>query len=449
MGKNEYNDKPFLELIYILLDHFIDRYAEVQSRYKNHPITYSHFGSRGYISRLIDQVLRYDPDFYKVILEKYKTEKIIKSNRKENSRSVLSQLLHIDSKIENYTDHYDEDEGYIATKNAEETIVGIVLSAIDRTMLKEGHIDKRAISANIQNVIADINTLLDGEAIEEDYLIGFAGFKTEEDVVVHFGDAVASPFNKSQSSYFFHQENIGLVARIKVLRKNGSVRLQSKRAESESDKLDFTSSIKKLAYEAQLALILTLSKEEEPFYAVIDGDCMLHVDGSIQRFIAYSSYYGHKTQKTQLTKKMAKKVSIKYLIITDRDLSSIKIAVNRLLKAICDRDDPDDVLLDAIMCWENIIGTENGGETVFRVCAATARLLSKKENDIKDLYEKMKAIYRDRSRLIHGNEKYKQDTTRIKQAVFYAVKLIDAVIENEEFLNKSSEERNEMAFSIQ
>lgn len=268
--------------------------------------------------------------------------------------------------------------------------------------------------------------------------------------MINFGETTAVPVSENFSYYFFHRKDIGLVIRGKITKKINSPELQSNWLEGKYTEQDFILNTRYFVRNAQLALILTLSKDNRPFYVAAEKDFVIGVGGYRKSFLKKPSFYPFKNSKNKdgvLTKKDCKKVSIKYLTITDRDLSSITVAINRLLSAVCDRDNPDDVLIDAVMCWENIIGVN--GETTFRVCAAAATLLSNNTNDTKMLFKSMKTIYSDRSNLVHGSSSYTQNTEHINQAVYYAAKLTNVVIENEDLLYSTSEERNEKALHIQ
>lgn len=82
------------------------------------------------------------------------------------------------------------------------------------------------------------------------------------------------------------------------------------------------------------------------------------------------------------------------------DLSHVSIAVDRLLRALWEPEWPDS-LIDAVIAWENLVGTTT--ETAFRVTAALARLCDDEPTTRLTTRKKLAAVYDARSRLVHGD----------------------------------------------
>jgi hypothetical protein len=80
---------------------------------------------------------------------------------------------------------------------------------------------------------------------------------------------------------------------------------------------------------------------------------------------------------------------------------SLQIGMRRLLKAAAERDDSVDVLVDAVVAWENLFGSVP--ETVFRVTGAMAILLEP-DDLVKraSVLKVLKNLYNHRSKLVHG-----------------------------------------------
>ncbi len=75
----------------------------------------------------------------------------------------------------------------------------------------------------------------------------------------------------------------------------------------------------------------------------------------------------------------------------------------RLLGATTERLDMLDAFVDAIVCWENLLGTGEG-EVTFRVSAAMATLLEEDDPERRGkLFDEARELYRERSGLIHGS----------------------------------------------
>lgn len=89
-------------------------------------------------------------------------------------------------------------------------------------------------------------------------------------------------------------------------------------------------------------------------------------------------------------------------LIDERRTSSIGVAIKRVLLAATERRDPSDALLDAVIAWENLVGADEG-ETTLRITTALAWLLASGPAQRDELEQKLRALYRLRSRIVHGN----------------------------------------------
>jgi hypothetical protein len=79
---------------------------------------------------------------------------------------------------------------------------------------------------------------------------------------------------------------------------------------------------------------------------------------------------------------------------------SIDVAVRRIVSAVAHRNDKSDSLIDAVMAWENLLGTSN--EVTFRVSASLTKLIEKDAKNRTSLRKRISEIYGIRSRLVHG-----------------------------------------------
>lgn len=87
-------------------------------------------------------------------------------------------------------------------------------------------------------------------------------------------------------------------------------------------------------------------------------------------------------------------------LIDSTHSSTIDVAAARLVSAIGRRLDPVDSLIDAVMVWENLLGTST--ETTFRVTASLAKLLESDRVQRQKLQKELAKIYGIRSRIVHG-----------------------------------------------
>lgn len=89
-------------------------------------------------------------------------------------------------------------------------------------------------------------------------------------------------------------------------------------------------------------------------------------------------------------------------LVDEKRVPSIEVAIHRVLIAETERKDPGDVVIDAVIAWENLVGSSNG-EPTLRVSAALAWLLGEDAVERKTLQDKFSKMYALRSRLVHGS----------------------------------------------
>lgn len=122
---------------------------------------------------------------------------------------------------------------------------------------------------------------------------------------------------------------------------------------------------------------------------------------------------------------------------------STAVAVRRMLQALGERRDPEDVLVDAVIVWENLFGAAQ--ETTLRVCTALTWLLASGANERAADQKRFKELYGLRSRLVHGAANVPADRISVaaREAVQISLAALRALLEDRPDLLdlKSSEER--------
>ena len=88
-------------------------------------------------------------------------------------------------------------------------------------------------------------------------------------------------------------------------------------------------------------------------------------------------------------------------IVEQRHHASIDVSARRIVSAISQRLDAADKLIDAVMVWENLVGTRV--ESTFRVTAALVKLLQRDKSQRDDARRRLAEIYDVRSRVVHGD----------------------------------------------
>ncbi|AUG79303.1 hypothetical protein CFP65_4562 [Kitasatospora sp. MMS16-BH015] len=110
-------------------------------------------------------------------------------------------------------------------------------------------------------------------------------------------------------------------------------------------------------------------------------------------------------------------------------IEKIDLGIRRVLRALSERRDPADVLVDAVIAWENLFGTKDG-EPTFRITMCLATLL---ESDVAErgaLRTELAKIYDLRSKIVHGSADLKvADVPVCHRALDVAVDAIKALVD--------------------
>lgn len=120
---------------------------------------------------------------------------------------------------------------------------------------------------------------------------------------------------------------------------------------------------------------------------------------------------------------------------------SIDVAARRLVSAVSHRMDKGDSLIDAVMCWENLLGTSS--EVSFRVTAAMSKLLEPTASARRPLRKQLSSIYGIRSKLVHGTPVPQQELEQAaKDAISFSARALRAMYQRGgEWISLTSLER--------
>lgn len=108
----------------------------------------------------------------------------------------------------------------------------------------------------------------------------------------------------------------------------------------------------------------------------------------------------------QLTDAEARSWQEWYDQLNTSSVAKIKLALTRILRAVAERREPSDVLIDSVIAWENLFGTKEG-EPTFRITTCLAKLLGDSATDRLAKKSKFGKIYKLRSDVVHGNRTIK------------------------------------------
>lgn len=129
-------------------------------------------------------------------------------------------------------------------------------------------------------------------------------------------------------------------------------------------------------------------------------------------------------------------------LVRENRSAGISIALRRILRALGERNDPEDVLLDAVVVWENLVGGSQ--EAVLRITSALAWLLGSDEADRLERRGEYKDIYGLRSKIVHGSLTDRGIVaSQARKAVEISLAALRELFENHpELLAMKSEERS-------
>lgn len=119
----------------------------------------------------------------------------------------------------------------------------------------------------------------------------------------------------------------------------------------------------------------------------------------------------------QLTEEQAENWKVWAQRIRKHRSPSIAVAVRRMLQAFSERYNAEDVLVDAVIVWENLFGASQ--ETTLRISTALAWLLGEDAESRATLQKRYKELYGLRSNIVHGSPKV--SVTRVNEASREAV----------------------------
>jgi hypothetical protein len=130
--------------------------------------------------------------------------------------------------------------------------------------------------------------------------------------------------------------------------------------------------------------------------------------------------------------------------IGSRRIPTIAVAVRRMLASVAERRTMEDILVDAVIVWENLFGAKT--ETTLRVSSSLAWLLGTSRQDRRDRQTRYKKIYEFRSRVVHGTPNVNQRDlqTYALEAVQISIDALRAIFDQHPDLLdiESSEERS-------
>jgi hypothetical protein len=131
---------------------------------------------------------------------------------------------------------------------------------------------------------------------------------------------------------------------------------------------------------------------------------------------------------TQLTDSEVEAWGRWYESLNTPHVAKIDLALTRILRAIAERREPSDVLIDSVIAWENLFGTKEG-EPTFRVTMCLAKLLEQTSEARLELRARLGKIYALRSKIVHGGGTLRQaEYPLCNEALDTAIRAIEVLL---------------------
>lgn len=117
-----------------------------------------------------------------------------------------------------------------------------------------------------------------------------------------------------------------------------------------------------------------------------------------------------------------------YEALTAPRAKKIRLAISRVLQASSERRYPSDVLVDAVIAWENMFGSPQG-EATLRITSSLAILLEADAGRRGELSKKLAEIYGLRSKIVHGSGTLRDEEIPLcQEALKVAVRAIGLLV---------------------
>ncbi|MFD8483563.1 hypothetical protein [Kitasatospora sp. NPDC059673] len=114
--------------------------------------------------------------------------------------------------------------------------------------------------------------------------------------------------------------------------------------------------------------------------------------------------------------------------LSDPSVAKIELAMTRVLRAIAERRELSDVLIDSVIAWENLFGTKEG-EPTFRITSCLAKLLCAPGPERLELRRELGKIYGLRSDIVHGASNLEaRHQSRCHEALDVAIRAIKILV---------------------
>lgn len=129
--------------------------------------------------------------------------------------------------------------------------------------------------------------------------------------------------------------------------------------------------------------------------------------------------------------------------ISNSNTTNIRIAIKRVLSSLIERDNPIDSFIDSAIALENLFGGPS--ELTLRISTSVAYLLGNDTKSRIEIQSKIKKLYNDRSKIVHGESK--SDLNQIMKNRDYSIavclKSISILFNYPELLKCNSGERSQ------
>lgn len=291
-------------------------------------------------------------------------------------------------------------------------LANCVLTAAIRTISgHEGALTYEHLISKMREVLLHLRDLGAGKRVKVPALVGFAGFRLEQDCVIDLGEAGRLRSSTDQDSRIFLTDAPGVAT---VLETTEAIAIHSTTARNVYAGEDFdepepgsgeAAALDRETSRRQVDLLrLAVLLSSAPGQLRLTRETGRYVSDMVSPGGAASADLG----SPGLTSPMLGSAEVANVPewvarITDRHCRQMDISMRRLLSAASSRASPSDAFVDAVICWESLFGAR--ADTSFRVCGAMAKVVEPENSERRQsLFGELKKMYGVRSALVHGGK---------------------------------------------
>ncbi|MFC8956270.1 hypothetical protein ACFT8P_27150 [Streptomyces sp. NPDC057101] len=288
-------------------------------------------------------------------------------------------------------------------------LAGSLLEGVLRGV--EGHVTTNEFFALTRKALKDLRSLAEKKRVATKARIGLSNVRLLGDSPMRLNGGLLRQFRDSDHQVFFDPKGVKSVLEIdfyiQILKIEPSASIENLEPyQSPWDSLQkelsrFQSDLRRRIDLERLAILLACDEVPRAPLAVATSVANPIAIGTS---VSFSVHHALPDQyaPVEVDDAMADRVA-RWSASVAKNPANMDMGMRRILSAVSERFDPLDSFVDAVICWENLFGT-NQGEVSFRVAASISHLLEPGDAAVrKKLFKEVRDLYGVRSKLVHGS----------------------------------------------